>query len=180
MKKLILLAALLSPLLTKAQDIKEYTATNGITYHINDTVRLGKGANSNGSFAYIEDRGALGFINVPNPQGRSNGRSLPKEFARGAVIIKSIRKIKANNQDKYIFAVSGAGPFRLSLSIDDAIWACEVTPCKDNAVVGNSAIAPATPVASVADEIKKLKELLDSGAITKEEFEKRKKKLLDQ
>jgi hypothetical protein len=35
------------------------------------------------------------------------------------------------------------------------------------------------PVASVADEIKKLDELRDSGAISPEEFDAQKKKLLD-
>ncbi|GAB3926563.1 SHOCT domain-containing protein [Mucilaginibacter myungsuensis] len=176
MKKLVLLTTLLVPMLTKAQDIKEYQATNGVTYHLNDTVRLGKGSNNNGSFFFVEDRGAMGFINVPNPQGRSNGRGLQKEFANGALIVKSIKKIQAKNVDKYVFMVSGAGPFRYSMYIDDAISVCEVTPCKNSIEADRSS----GPVASVADEIKKLKELMDSGAITKEEFEKRKKKLLDQ
>ena len=38
--------------------------------------------------------------------------------------------------------------------------------------------APSVPAVSVAEEIAKLKKLLDEGAITKEEFEKAKKKLL--
>jgi hypothetical protein len=173
MKKIWSTLALLAPLYVFAQDIKEYKASNGVTYHINDTVRLGRGSNNNGSFAYVEDRGAMGFINIPNPQGRSNGRGLQKEFANGGVIVKSIRKVQTNNVDKYIFMVSGVGPFRLSMYIDDAISACEVTPCKQ-------AGAASAPVASVADEIKKLKQLLDSGAITKEEYDSRKKKLLDQ
>ena len=173
MKKLLITAALLAPLYVLAQDIKEYKATNGVTYHLNDTVRLGRGSNNNGSFAYIEDRGAMGFINVPNPQGRSNGRGLQKEFTNGALIVKSIKKVQERNVDKYIFMVSGAGPFRLSMYVDDAISACEVTPCKQAGVAS-------APVASVADEIKKLKQLMDSGAINKEEYEARKKKLLDQ
>ena len=37
----------------------------------------------------------------------------------------------------------------------------------------------ATPVASVADELLKLKKLMDEGILTKEEFEAQKKKLLD-
>jgi len=89
-------------------------------------------------------------------------------------VIKSIRKMPLNGIDKYLFMVSGAGPFRLSMFIDDAILACEVTPCK------NTSDGSKAPVVSVADEIKKLKDLMDSGAITKAEFEARKKKLLDQ
>lgn len=167
-----MIAALLAPVYVLAQDIKEYKASNGITYHINDTVRLGKGSNSNGSFMFVQDRG-IGF-SLPGPQGRSaGGRSLPKELSNGGVIIKSIKKTTENNLEKYVFMVNAGGPLRFSLFIDDAISVCEVTPCKQST-------AGSPPVASVADEIKKLKQLMDSGAITKEEYEARKKKLLDQ
>ncbi len=44
----------------------------------------------------------------------------------------------------------------------------------------NSDHAVAKPVQSVADELKKLKELLDSGALTQSEFDAQKKKLLSQ
>ncbi|MES2274747.1 MAG: SHOCT domain-containing protein [Bacteroidota bacterium] len=170
MKKILIIAALLAPLYSLAQTINEYKATNGVTYHINDTVRLGKGSNSNGAFLYVEDKG-LG-ISLPGPGGRSaGGRGLPKDFANGGVIIRSIKKTTLNNVDKYVFMVYAGGPLRFSLYIDDAISACEVTPC-------GQTTGKAVP--SVADEIKKLKQLLDSGAITKEEYEAQKKKLLNQ
>lgn len=172
MKKIILIAALLAPLCVFSQSVKEYKASNGITYHLNDTVHLGKGSNANGTFLYIEDRG----LGLPGPPGRSGGggRSLPKDYANAGVIIKSIRKMPLNGVDKYLFMVNAGGPFRFSMYIDDAISACEVTPCKQ------TTIDEKAPVASVADEIKKLKQLMDSGAITKDEYETRKKKLLDQ
>lgn len=40
-------------------------------------------------------------------------------------------------------------------------------------------VDPVSPSNSSADEIKKYKELLDSGAITKDEFEAKKKQLLN-
>lgn len=173
MKKILITAALLAPLCVFAQDIKQYKASNGVTYRINDTVHLGKGSNSNGSFMFVQDRG-LGFT-LPGPQGRSaGGRGLPKDMSNGGVIIKSIKKTTENNLEKYVFMVNGGGPLRFSLFIDDAISVCEVTPCKQ------SSSGSPVPVASVADEIKKLKQLMDSGAITKDEYESRKKKLLDQ
>lgn len=174
MKKILLTAVLFAPILALAQDIKEYKASNGITYHINDTVRLGKGSNPNGSFMFVQDRG-IGFT-LPGPPGRSGGgsRSLPRDLANGGAVIRSIKKVKENNLEKYVFMVNAGGPLRFSLFIDDAISVCEVTPCKQ------SGVGSPVPVASVADEIKKLKELMDSGAITKEEYEARKKKLLDQ
>jgi len=49
--------------------------------------------------------------------------------------------------------------------------ACEVIPCQ---------ATPPKQSASVADEIKKLKELLDSGALTQAEFDLQKRKLLSE
>ena len=172
MKLIILLAACFIATNSYAQTIKEYKASNGVTYHLNDTVRLGRGSNNNGSFTYVEDRG-LFAVNLPGPSGGrgNNGRALPKEFANGGVIIKSIKKTKENNVDKYVFMVFAGGPIRFTLTIDDAISACEVVPC---------AQSTGKPVPSVADELKKLKELLDAGGLTKEEYEAQKKKLLNQ
>lgn len=172
MKRILLATLLLFPLLTKAQGlfggttVTEYKASNGITYHVGDTVKLGRGTKPDGSFLYLEDHGL-----IPNPRST---RTLPKEFANATATVKSIRKIKVNGADKYMFSVNPGGPMRYTVFIDDAIEACEIKPCKST-----DSAAPAT-AGSVADEIKKLKALLDSGAITKAEYDAQKKKLLGQ
>ena len=176
MKKIIGIAAFLIPFLTHAQ-IKEYKATNGITYHINDTVRLGTGSKPDGSFLYLEDRG-LGLPVPPaGPGGRSRGGShtLPKDYANAGVIIKSIKVVPVNGINKYLFMVNPGGLIRYSMYIDDAIAACEVKPCATPDAPNAS-----KPVPSVADEIQKLKQLLDSGALTQAEYDSQKKKLLNQ
>lgn len=170
MKRILLTILLLIPFLTKAQgffggtSVNEYKASNGVTYHVGDTVRLGRGTKSDGTFMYFEDHGL-----IPNPRST---RNLPKDFANAGATIKSIRKMKVNGIEKYLFSVNPGGPMRYTVFIDDAIEACEVKPCK-----APDSAKPAT-AGSVADEIKKLKELLDSGAITKDEYEAQKKKLL--
>ena len=163
MKKLLIILLFISPFITKAQNIKEFKASNGIIYHLNDTVRLGKGSSADGSFLYLQDRG------LPSPHGSHN---LPKDFTNSGVIIKNIKKNNLNGIEKYLFVVDAGGLFKFSLYINDAILACEVVPC-------NVASATKQPV-SVADEIKKLKDLLDSGALTQAEFDVQKKKLLNQ
>jgi len=166
MRKLLFLSLLLIPLLGKTQDITSYKATNGITYHLNDTVKLGKGSASDGSFLYIQERG------IPTPlPGPSHTHNLPRDFTNGGVIIKNIKKSNRNGIDKYVLVVDAGGVFRFSLYIDDAILACEVLPCQTTATK-----APSPTY--VADEIKKLKDLLDAGTITQAEFNAQKKKLL--
>jgi hypothetical protein len=171
-KTLIITAILGFPMLCFSQDIKLYKATNGVTYHLNDTVRLGIGSAADGSFRYVEDRG----LALPAPPGQGlgpnrapMGHGLPKAYANGGVILKSIRVTRLNGVSKYIFMVNTGSLFRYSLSIDDAISACEVKPCIQNIV---------PQVNSVADEILKLKKLLDEGAITQAEYDAQKKKLL--
>lgn len=161
MKRSIIVVVLLIPFIARAQ-IKQYKASNGVTYHVGDTLRLGRGTKSDGSFLYFEDHGL-----IPNPR---SVRNLPKEFANVGAIIKSMRKMTVNGIDKYMFSVNPGGPMRYTVFIDDAIDACEVKPCKSDDA--------AATTGSVADEIKKLKALMDSGAITKSEYEKQKKKLL--
>jgi Short C-terminal domain len=163
MKKLTLIIACLAPLFCLAQETNDYRAINGVTYHRTDTVRLGKGSDAGGDFLYIEERG------IPSPSHKNH--YLPKQFANGGVIIKNIKIVKLNGIKKYEFIVDAGGLFNFAMFIDDAILACEVLPCGQQT---------SKPVPSVADEIKKLKELLDSGAITKAEYDAQKKKLLNQ
>lgn len=173
MKRIFIAALLLIPFLSKAQ--KEYKASNGVTYHVGDTLRLGLGSKADGSFLYVEDKGPLGglgpFGNI-GPGRNQPARGLTKDYANVGAIIKSISKTSSNGVQKYTFSVNAGGPMRYNVYIDDAIAACEVKPCK------NDTTPAAATTGSVADEIKKLKALLDSGAITKTEYDAQKKKLL--
>ena len=135
--KNLLCICLLSLSLNSFAQTNEYKAANGVTYHLNDTVRLRKGSGGNGDFLFAEERG------IPSP---GHSRFLPKEFTSSKVILKRISKLKRMGITKNMFIVSAGGLFNYSLNIDDAILACEVVPCAPTAI---------NQKGSVADELKK-------------------------
>lgn len=156
------------PSLLLAQNLKEYKAANGRTYHVGDTLKIGMGSTSDGNFKYIQVTPPPFF--PPRPNG--NGMNARKDFSMSTAVM---RKIKTASQltgsDKVVFTVKAGGIGTYDVWIAEAIAACEVTPCAGSTSTG-------TTGGSVADEILKLKKLLDSGAITQAEFNAQKKKLL--
>ena len=170
MKKLLLILISLLPVTAFCQEMKEFKAPNGKTYHVGDTLKVGMGSMPDGNFKYIRVTPPPFF--PPRPNG--NNFSAKRDFAMSTAVI---RKIKTTSQmsgsDKVMFTVKAGGIGTYDIWIVEAIAACEVTPCS-----GTTPGAASTY--SVADEILKLKKLLDSGAITKAEYDAQKKKLLDE
>ncbi|MDB5061275.1 MAG: hypothetical protein JWP67_1118 [Mucilaginibacter sp.] len=171
MKNVFLLLFVIVSIQCYAQKITSYKAVNGLTYNIGDTVKLGRGSAPNGSFNYLQMSG-FGAL-LAHKQQRSDQLNIDKTFANTATVIRKMRSLQINGIQKVTFVVDGNGPVNFNLAIDDAIQACEVIPCKDQATP-----PAANTVTGVADEIAKLKKLLDSGALTQAEYDAQKKKLL--
>ena len=169
MKKLLFILLCLVSLAGFSQDMQSYTASNGKTYKIGDTVRVALGSMPEGNFKYVQVSPPL----FAPPTRNSNSLSARKDFANTYVIIRKIKKsAQLSGSEKVVFNVKVRGLVTYDIWIDEAIAVCEVTPCA----------AKSTTIAtgSVADELLKLKKLLDAGAITTEEFNAQKKKLLAQ
>jgi len=167
MKKLLLMLAVVLPLVASAQKLKEYHASNGKTYHPGDTIRLGLGSMPNGDFKFIQINQLL--PGPPDPR-RSGAMAARKDMTNNSYVIKKIQNVdQITGGTKVSITIRTGGLPTCDIWIEDAIAACEVTPC------ANQKGAVTT---SVADELIKLKKLLDEGAITKAEYEGQKKKLL--
>lgn len=161
---------------SRIQDGK-YTTAIGWTIKEGDEVKLGKGSMPNKTFAFItETPNVLTY----NQYSNYNNSKLQHTYnGRGAKIAKLY--VGGNKKSGfYITATIKVGQLsRYMLDIENAIEAGEIerpaefaTPVKMEQQAASGA--------SLADELKKLKDLFDAGDITKEEYEAAKKKLLNQ
>lgn len=152
----------------------EYLASNGITYHIGDTIKMGHGTDPQGNFMYVQ-RGGWAKVVFSEPSQGSTQYNLDRSYAGSGAIIKKIRTEKFHKLDRVIFTVGLGSISNCDMYIDDAIASCEIADCKKKGEV--VAVAPAS--VSPADELAKYKKLLDQGAISKAEYDAMKKKLLN-
>lgn len=165
MKKSILTILALMPILTFAQKETEYKATNNVIYKIGDTIKLGMGSAINGDFLYLQMAGWAGAMNG----GSSDANNIGKKYANTNVIIKKIKSSKVRGAKKYRFIVGGGNITNYELLIEEAISSNEIR--SDQSDIKSVNI-------DNLDQIEKLKKLFDSGAITQDEFNSKKKKLL--
>ena len=152
-----------------------YTASNGIIYRIGDTIKLGKGANPNGTFRWLQVGGWGAVLMAGNQNYNDDDRNIGKSYAGLNVILKTINRYKFKGATVVYFSVGGGNITNYSLNIEQAINDCEVLPCAKNNQNTNQIINEL----SVADELLKLKKLLDDKIINQAEFDKLKEKLIN-
>jgi len=101
--------------------------------------------------------------------------SPPKWRSPGSIRMKTVEKLSSNMFDlsdriSFRFLLANASEFPYAQNIQKYITEFKISPSVPN--------APPTSHFSVADELIKLKALLDDGILTQEEFDRKKSKLL--
>jgi hypothetical protein len=139
---------------------------NGLTFVEGEDLHLGMGSNAS----------TKGFNFVyTSPFALSGQTFLGSNWANMKMKIKNFKKYgNRRTGDKFYIVLGGGNIVNYWCEIEQALTTGEVID--DRLAKKTDSAAPAA--SSLADELKKLKDLLDSGALTKEEYDAAKKKLL--
>ena len=166
--KNILLLTLLFPVFAFAQmpgkSVNEFKSLKGTVLHPGDTIRLARGSNPNGSFVYAYmPAKAIGSPRVYFNTSWANGKAIVKELR--------YQELKKTGDHRTI-AIVKTNTVNGLIEIDAAEDAGEIITANNRPKeVTNSQ-------GSIADELLKLKALLNAGAITQVEYDGQKAKLL--
>ena len=150
-----------------------------------DSVRFSLGARSfdYSDFAGAEfiapptDEGDTGFILFrENALDRSPGDRL---FCFSSSYEEKARKVCSEIQDRILFAAEERKRREEEVAKAEQERKSQAEAARDQLIIAAANSAASTNSTSVPDEIMKFKQLLDSGAITQEEFDQAKRRLLE-
>jgi len=169
----------------KQDSIKNFqdsvVTTLGYVFKKGQTVKMGTGSNPDGTFKFI-------FISITSffryngnaPNAANSENAMPAIYSGLNFEVLKIRKIGNKKLGyKYTLVLKNADLVRYEADFDNAIAAGEIIVPEEYRPKQKGLIVEVKNSFSVADEIIKLKKLLDEGVLTKEEFDAQKKKLLE-
>jgi len=161
---------------SKIKDGK-YTTSIGWVIKDGNEIKLGKGSMPDKTFAFITE---VPGLFTENPGDHFNHKLQHTYNGKNATIAKLY--VAGNKKTGfYITATIKVGQLsRYMVDIENSIESGEIEVPAEYAKGGKKDQPVAAPAASLGDELKKLKDLYDSGALTKDEYETAKKKLLNQ
>ncbi len=183
MVKIAIIAFILSISITiKAQDELPrldndtlYT-TSGFKITKKQTLKLGMGSTPDGSFKFVRINSASLFgYNSDRPNAANYANAGPRSMAGHEYKVLKIEK-RGTKKTGYVYYCVLPGLPRYEIDVENAIAVGEISI---PAEFRQESKTQSQPTQSLANELKKLKELFDAGALTKEEYDAAKKKLLN-
>ena len=153
----------------------------GLKFTITDTIKAGVGTMPDGSFKYITiSSGSLFRYVGGNPNSANSANAMPPIWAGFKFNIHKMVRVGSNRIGFKDFIVLKNGEFvRYECDINNAIACGEIEVPEQYKPKQKPMEVVVKNGFSIADELLKLKKLLDDGILTKEEFEAQKKKLLE-
>lgn len=154
---------------------------SGFKITIGQDINLGTGSTPDGDFKFIR-RNSTGFGTImmmtDNNSYNKSQLSLPRNMAghKGKVVKIVVRGNQRIGQTFEPLITFGSG--RYEIDVDNAIAVGEIIVPEEFRPKPNATVVEIKQNVSIADELTKLKKLLDDGVLTKEEYDIQKKKLL--
>jgi hypothetical protein len=140
-------------------------------------IKTGRGSLPNGNFKYIHTS-ASSWVAVMSATQNDPYAGVTPLGRRYGGLLMNVKSVKNEGNKKrgfkYILKVGGGNIVNYEVEIEDAISTGEIVEHSQQQPTPTLPTSSTTP----ADELKKLKDLYDSGAITKDEYDSAKKKIL--
>lgn len=159
MKKItFILAFIFSISIVGAQTLTEYTASNNVTYHVGDTIKLGRGSAPNGDFIYCQMGDAYAVMAALGGSGGRIDQGLPRNLSGVNMIVKKIKEITFKGAKLISFNVAGGNFVQYKILVEDALATGEL---KSIGYTSDEALSA----------LKKAKDKLDLGLIKPEQYD---------
>jgi hypothetical protein len=159
MKKILLIfICTLSVGFITAQNLTEYTASNNVTYHIGDTIKLGRGSAPSGDFIYCQMGDTYAVMAALGGSAGRIDQGLPRNLSGANMIIKKIKETKFKGAKLISFNVAGGNFVQYKILVEDALTTGEL---KSNGYTSDEALSA----------LKKAKDKLDLGLIKPEQYD---------
>jgi hypothetical protein len=152
-----------------AGQLDSVKCSNGWVIKAGDTLKIGVGTRFDKTFAFIHTNPNLLTTEI---------FYLGSSYAGFNVIVKKVNERKFKGAKKIELTVGAGNILNNFVEIEQAIEAGEILP----PIEYRKKVQPSVIIqnnTSVADELVKLKKLLDDGILSNDEFEVQKKKLLE-
>ncbi|MFZ4455525.1 MAG: hypothetical protein ACOYOT_04820 [Bacteroidales bacterium] len=159
MKKILLIfICTLSVGFISAQSLTVYTASNNVTYHIGDTIKLGRGSAPNGDFIYCQMGDTYAVMAAFGGSAGRLDQGLPRNLSGANMIIKKIKETKFKGAKMISFNVAGGNFVQYKILVEDALTTGEL---KSNGYTNDEALTA----------LKKAKDKLDLGLIKPAQYD---------
>lgn len=156
--------------------------TNGYNIIQGQDVKIGTGSMVDGDFKFIRINTAslFAYTSTSGYQNQANSaNAFPRSQSGLKYKIKKLEK-RGNKKHGYVYyAKIGTGLVNYEIDVENAIASGELNVPEEYRTKKGGTTVEVKNQLSVADELTKLKKLLDDGILTKEEYETQKKKLLE-
>jgi hypothetical protein len=143
-------------------------------------IKLGTGSMPDGSFKFIRisSNSLFGYTST-TPNAANNANAMSRSASGHSYKVAKVVDRGSKKHGYTYYALINVGITRYEIDLENAIATGELAVPPEFKKQTATSTTPAAST-STADEIIKLKKLLDDGVITKEEFDKQKTKLLNQ